>query len=172
MDEHTIARFWRHVERGVNLDDCWLWNGPTWNTGYGMVYVQRTRPRIRMRAHRVSWEIANGPIPDGLCVCHACDNPPCCNPRHLWLGTKSENTRDMFTKGRQARGERSGPRKHRERMPRGENHWQSKLTDDLVRQIRREYAAGLTQKELAARCGVNQTTIGNVVLRKTWFHVE
>lgn len=87
-------RFWQRVERGPN---CWLWSGGTNERGYGKISDDNRRPAY---AHRISWEMTNGPIPEGLYVCHHCDNPRCVNPSHLFLGTQKDNLRDMSTKGR------------------------------------------------------------------------
>ncbi len=87
------ARFWQKVQKG---DGCWEWQGSRNKLGYGITSL---RGRA-IRAHRVSWEIVNGPIPDGLLVCHRCDNPACVRPDHLFLGTQIDNLRDMRTKGR------------------------------------------------------------------------
>lgn len=76
--------------------DCWEYQGGKNNIGYGMI-----RDELKMRTtHRVSYEEHKGPIPKGMCVCHTCDNPICCNPDHLWLGTRKQNTQDMIDKGR------------------------------------------------------------------------
>lgn len=87
-DEH----FWNRVVRG---DGCWVWQGPTNRKGYG-IYAQWT-------AHREAWRRTNGPIPDGMLVCHHCDNPPCVRPVHLFLGTITDNNRDRAAKGRSAK---------------------------------------------------------------------
>jgi hypothetical protein len=99
----------------------------------------------------------NGPIPDGLCVCHACDNPPCINPEHLFLGTNASNTQDRQDKERQARGERAA---------------RSKLTEDEVREIRQLAAAGETQRSIGAHFGVTDKNVGFIVRRQTWAHVQ
>jgi hypothetical protein len=90
------TRLWEKVQKEPN-GGCWLWTGGTTNGGYGVIGVGRGRLH---RAHRISWEIANGPIPDGLKVLHRCDNPPCVNPAHLFLGTQVDNMRDCAAKGR------------------------------------------------------------------------
>ncbi len=109
---------------------CHLWTARTNKSGYGTVNINGKM----LLAHRVAWEIANGPIPASLWVLHNCpggDNPACCNPDHLWLGTHADNMADMVAKGRQgsrthperlARGDRHGSRTHPERLRRGENH--------------------------------------------------
>ncbi len=87
--------FWNQVEKG-NHNGCWVWIGALDTLGYGHLTIKR---KLRL-AHRVSWELANGSIPDGLHVLHHCDNPPCVNPSHLFLGTHLDNMRDMIAKGR------------------------------------------------------------------------
>lgn len=163
------ALFWSHVEKS---ETCWLWMANR-NRGYG-------RAKLRRRsifAHRVAWVIAHGPIPDGLCVLHHCDNPPCVRPDHLWLGTDLDNQRDRWAKGRGITPEQFAAIRH----PRGDDHprrkhpelWparsHSKLTENQVRSIRAEYAAGgVTQQALADRYGVYQTLISQIILRQTW----
>lgn len=90
------ARFWSFV---VQHERCWEWTGARTAYGYGIL-GRGTREDGLIYAHRVSWELHNGSLPDGLCVLHTCDNPPCTNPNHLWLGTKGDNNRDMVAKGR------------------------------------------------------------------------
>ena len=113
-------RFERHVDRS---GDCWLWTGSMNQAGYGQMRVGR-RGRI-FSVHRLSYEWKNGPIPDGLCVCHKCDNPSCVNPDHLFLGTYRDNTQDMIRKGRHSKSRAPHTRVR-------------KLTDDQVRAIRKE----------------------------------
>lgn len=159
--------FWTRVARGAP-EACWLWLGATDPKGYGRVGI-RDRPRP---AHRVAYELTNGPIPVGLLVCHRCDNPPCVNPAHLFLGTVADNVADMMAKGRGPNGERSGARTHPERIPRGMAQGGAKLTDDQVVEIRRLYAAGAgSQRTLAARFGVAVITVSRVVRRTHWTHV-
>lgn len=154
-----VDRFWANVDRSGGPDACWPWvRAVSSANGYGVV---RVAGKIQ-RAHRIAWELANErPIPDGLLVCHRCDNRPCCNPAHLFVGTQSDNIRDMFAKGRD-----------RQRHPRGENHHNSKLNDEAVRDIRRRVATGgVTRQALADEYGVSTSTIVLVVKREVWKHV-
>ena len=108
-------------------------------------------------AHRVAYEIAHGPIPAGMQVCHHCDNPPCCRPSHLFLGTPKDNSLDAARKGRR---------------PHGEGHAMAKLTEKDVREIRRLRAAGMHQWPIARRFGIAQTAVWAILARKTWRHVS
>lgn len=116
LDDADIDRFWSIVDKSGGPDACWMWMGGRGSHGYG-VFCANNR---RYRAHRVAWELANGPIPndpDGpkIVVCHHCDTPLCCNPyRCLFLGTQTDNMRDAARKGRMATGERHGTRTHPE----------------------------------------------------------
>lgn len=99
IQQRTLAdRYWSRVVRGAE-GECWGWDGAN-SRGYGILSNPLGHPHPPLRATRVSWEIHNGPIPDGMLVCHRCDNPPCSNPDHLFLGTHTENMRDMIRKGR------------------------------------------------------------------------
>lgn len=92
------SRFWRKVI-AKGPDECWLWRGSlTTEGGYGQ--IARTRSEGPVRANRVAWELFNGPIPKGLCVLHTCDTPSCVNPAHLYLGTRSDNCKEMGRKKR------------------------------------------------------------------------
>lgn len=135
---------------------CWEWVGGTHRFGYGASLWQGKSVNI----HRLVYEHYVGPIPGKMFVCHRCDNPRCCNPAHLFLGTAADNTRDMMNKGRH-------------RVCRGEDRPNAKLTAEDVRAIRLRWErGGVSQAELGREYGVSQTVISFAVKRWTWRHVE
>lgn len=157
-------RFWSKVDRTHGPDSCWEWTAARVQ-GYGQFCVRDHKPT---RAHRVAWLLVNGEIPSGLFVCHRCDNPPCVNPAHLFLGTPQDNMADMLAKGRKATGWHL---LHPERIPRGEANHYAKLTTANVIEIRG--VASNTERDLrfAERFNVSLHTIRSVRARKTWRHV-
>jgi hypothetical protein len=169
-------RFWAKV---VKTPDHWLWIGAKGHGGHG--HISRGPGKGFADSSRLSWEIHNGPIPAGKNVLHSCiGTPECVNPEHLYLGTQQDNVDDMMEQGRHqmnatsdswAHGLSHGSHTHPERLSRGERHYHRKLTDDLVREIRSLYASGITQIALGHRFHVDNTTISNVVRRKSWKHV-
>lgn len=153
--------FWSKVSK-AGPDDCWPWTGHTNERGYGTYAYAKGKAG---KAHRIAFELTYGPITDGKIVCHFCDNPPCCNPGHLWLGTYAENNADRQAKGRtvsQFGATYSGPR------PRGEAHGSAKLTEDQAREIlaRPEHNA-----LLAREYGVSESTIGRLRRGIIWSHL-
>lgn len=140
--------FWDRVAI-AGPGDCWEWQGARHPDGHGNLKLNGRY----YRAHRLAYECSFGPFPVALEVLHRCDNPACCNPRHLFLGTKPDNIADMVSKGRQARGPM---------LP------QTKLTEDQVRAIRID---GRAHTEIAADYGVTPSNIGYIKARKSWSHV-
>jgi hypothetical protein len=151
----TEFKFWKGIGRKTE-SGCILWKGRT-TKRYGTI-------EGGLRAHRVSYELFIGPIPDGMCVLHRCDNPPCINPNHLFVGTHADNINDKVSKGRQSRGEKQ---------------WEAKLTEDQVREIRLLYASspGVKKKRngvvirLSEQFGVHCHTIISIAKYRLWKHV-
>lgn len=154
--ETRVRRFWDRVDRNEG-EGCWEWQGARYPSHYGRVSVHLGSSRATVMAHRFSWEIHNGPIPEGLVVCHRCDNPPCVNPAHLFVGDVQANHDDMIAKGR---------------MPRGSERAHSKLTEDDVREIRARLADGATHLHIARAFGVHRSTIYDIAVGKKWRHVH
>jgi hypothetical protein len=158
-------RFWSKVD--YDKAGCWLWTASLNEWGYGWFGVYDGE-RWRMRgAHRVAYELAFGPIPEGLRVLHTCDDPRCVNPEHLFLGDQFDNMRDMAAKGR-------GNLQQRPREARfGEACNLTKLTAERVREIRERYAlGGVRQCDLAAEFGVSQGAVSLLIRRQTWRDVR
>jgi hypothetical protein len=122
-------RFWAKVDRSGGPDACWPWLAGRHRRGYGKYWLNgRTIP-----ANRVAWELVNGPMPTELRACHSCDNPPCCNPRHIWPGTDADNQADSKAKGRTASGERHWSHQVPEKLARGDAHWTRTRPERLAR---------------------------------------
>ena len=138
------SRFWKFVTRGENEDDCWRWSGSTLkNRGYGQIGINGKNDY----AHRVSYRIHFGDILEGLEVLHKCDNPPCCNPKHLFLGTQKDNMEDMKSKGRRGR---------------------MKLSIDSVPIIRQLIEERRRHEDIAKEYGVARTTITAIARNQNW----
>lgn len=142
--------FWARVK----IDgECWVWTGTRSHFGYGTVKFDG---RVTL-THRLTYRLHVGPIPNGKHVLHHCDNPSCVRPSHLWLGTNAENVADKVRKERQARG-----------VAIGRGH----LTEDDVRSIRAEHAAGgTTYARIAVKYGVSKSAICFICERRNWKHV-
>lgn len=150
-----VARFWSKVDQSGGPGACWLWTTGCFSGGYGAFTVRR---KVK-KSHRVSWELTNGPIADGMFICHHCDNPRCVNPSHLFLGTPADNMHDRDKKGRACR------------TP-GSERWSSKLTEADILDIRARYVPRkVTLAFLAEEYGVTFQDIWHIVHRKTWTHV-
>lgn len=143
--------FYKYVIKG---EGCWDWSGPCTAEGYGRLNFYGDK----IAAHRASYEIHHDKIPTGMLVCHACDNPRCIRPDHLFLGDISTNTRDAARKGRLARGE---------------NHSLAKLTEQQARDIILESIGGLrSYGELARKHNVSKYTVANIVNGRSWKHLH
>lgn len=148
---------------------CLLWLGAYFSNGYGAFWIGGGKT---VRAHRFSYEAYKGEIPKDLCVLHKCDTPACVNPDHLFLGTHIDNAVDRNAKNRHAFGNRSGAKKHPEKVVRGETSGMAKLKTEDVLEIRKMHASGLTQKAIAEKYGICFQNVSSIVTRLTWKHVE
>lgn len=161
MDEQYIKSFWEKVDKS---NDCWVWTAALTEKGYGVAWDgHRTQ-----KAHRVAFYLTNGYWPES-CVLHKCDNPPCVNPDHLWLGTRNDNNRDMYEKGRNRKGPL--PKDKNYNHPRGTNHPGAILSPDIVRAIRADKEK-FSYSQLAKKYNIGMTTAYKVVKGITWSHVE
>ena len=144
----------RLAANSVRSGDCIVWTAGK-SQGYGKVFIRKVNRRTKsVGAHRIAWLLSRGRIPDGMDVCHHCDNPPCVNVEHLFLGTRSENMQDASRKGRTTIGERNT---------------QAQLSTYLADDIKRVYGSGtMSQRALAALYGVSQSTISRTVNGVHW----
>lgn len=172
LDARSTARFWSKVARG-EPDACWPYREGRDKGGYGSFTLYPPgKKRGHVQAQRVAWVATHGPIPDGLQALHRCDNPPCCNPAHLFLGTGLDNMRDKVAKGRHV----SGMALHPESALRGEAHPNAILTEADVAWIRSVYEPGRhkrawTQRAIAEKFGVHRDTIKKAASGTYWKHV-
>jgi hypothetical protein len=149
-----LDRFWAKVDVVLDETSCWDWNAARDKDGYGKIGAHR----VTFKSHRLSWEYQNGPIPEGLCVCHKCDNPSCVRPDHLFTETAQKNNLDKELKNRQTRGTKNG---------------MHILTEEDVRSIRKMYSTGQhSQITLSEMYGVTQSCISKIVRNKRWLHVD
>lgn len=146
--------FWQHVQK---TDSCWIWIGTVTQSGHGVIVSRKLGKRTG--AHRISWELHYGSIPEGIVVCHNCpggDNPSCVNPEHLFLGTQSDNMADA---------------KNKKRAPRGSHHHASKFDESQIQLIYDLSHAGKSHREIAKELGVTHMTIGRILRGQSWQHV-
>ena len=142
-------RFWKYVNK-IGKDSCWNWTGVKIKKDYGHIKMDGKM----ILTHRFSWTIHFGKIPEDLCVLHTCDNPPCVNPNHLFLGTIADNNKDRDDKNRQAK-------------LKGENHGMAKLTWDKVKEIR-NLKNQLSQRKIAKMFNIHRGTVSKIHTNKIW----
>jgi hypothetical protein len=195
--EEKQKAFWEKVNKNgqlpdqsnpfyKGLDKCWEWTRGLYQ-GYGFFAAIKGSRRIRI--HRISWMIHSGEIPEGLYVCHRCDNRKCVNPNHLFLGTCTDNIKDRDIKGRAvyARGEKNGMSTCPESIPRGDDHYthlrpwvvlkgsrhnMAKLSDFDVIEIRRKHVEeGMNSRQISELYPVGLQMIWSILKRKSWNHI-
>jgi hypothetical protein len=155
-----IRRFRPKVDTTAGPDQCWPWIGKTQNGGYGVLWFGG-KTNTTFYAHRLAYLLETGIDPHGRAVCHRCDNPPCCNPAHLFLGTIADNTQDMMTKGRWRRPPQA----------KGVQIASAKVNEAIVRDIRRRAAGGASSAVLGREYGLDSSSVRQIVRRETWAHV-
>ena len=180
--QKDIDRFWSKIDKTPNPNGCWIWIAGKDKDGYGFFKLNGKT----IRAHRFSYEIHYGKIPNGLNVLHHCDNPTCIRPHHLFLGTCQDNSNDMKIKNRQAKGSKHGSIKHPERLSRGDKHYwhlhpeikfgeknpNNKLTNEQVLEIRHKYIPRkYGHKILAKEYNVHPHLIYLILKNKNWKHI-
>jgi len=147
----------RFLDKILITDDCWEWIAGKYHDGYGIFRIENKS----YRAHRVSYELFIGDIPDGMLVCHRCDNPACVKPSHLFIGTIQDNVNDRQNKGHSTGGKLKG-----------EDCPAHKYTKKDVIEIRSLYNTGqYSQRDLARKFNISRPTIKNMVNRDTWKHI-
>lgn len=156
VDDTFQERFWSKVAIG-DPDECWPWLASTKGNGYGQFNIRKGVP---VTAHRVSLALQGHVLTKNMFACHTCDNRPCVNPHHLFIGSGKDNIDDCVAKGRANRASRPG-----------ESNNAAKLTDGEVREIRKTHST-LTQGMLAERYGVSQSTISRILLDQSWSHLD
>jgi hypothetical protein len=181
LTPEQVSTFWSLVDIREAIQ-CWNWMGNRFRNGYGSFTIHRNR----FKTHRIAYFLKTGEDPERSLVCHACDNPPCCNPAHLWSGSCLDNLLDMRSKGRAPTGDKNGSRTHPENRPRGELHHtrlrpetlkygtdnpMAKLNAEQVLAIRSEYESGVSSPQLSLKYGVTDVCILAIVHRKTWKHI-
>ena len=150
--------FWRHVDRSPGEGECWPWTGYLTNKGYGRLLRRVDGKPKRFFAHVVAFGLSHGYVPVGRFILHRCNNPPCCNPAHLYPGTIKENHDDMDRAGRRVDNS-------------GERNGQHRLTERDVVEIKRLISMRVSRRSIASRFGVSQNTIDLIAWGRRWRHV-
>lgn len=156
-------RFWTKVNKDGGPESCWIWTSAKAPSGYGAFSIPGGKV---VRAHRLAYELLVGPIPSGLFLLHACDNPSCCNPAHLRPGTQKANMEEASKRGRSSFGERNHLHRHPENSP------ARKLNAEQVTEIRRRSDEGEQRAVLAREFGVSATAVFYIAIRRNWAHLH
>lgn len=160
-------RFLDKIDKNSSPIGCWKWMGNKNRKGYGIMRAKYTF----FTTHRISWVLFRGPIPEKICVLHKCDNNPCCNPEHLFLGTITDNNRDCQKKGRTSKGDNHFSRRHPEKLKRGELNPNSKFTESQIQDMRKRRSNGEILQSIADDYNTERQVVGAIFLRKRWKHV-
>ena len=172
LSEADIERFWNTVDKGEG-DSCWNWKNKSGAFKYCYFWkVIGKRKNKGYFAHRISFFLDRGYMPEGLEVCHKCDNCRCVRPDHLFSGTRKDNAEDMARKGRGASGVKHKSYLYPELVERGVQRYNAKMTDEKVRELRRLCDAGMSYLQAAARFGIGGPTAFKIHNRFTWKHVD
>lgn len=147
----SIINFWDRIQKN---GDCWEWTGAISHNGYGLT----TRKNKSVSTHRLAYELVYGPIPDGLIVCHKCDNKRCIRPDHLFAGTHKDNTLDAV-------------KKNRLNTSKGSSHYLAKLNEDKVREIRRLRKQGMSHIEIAKIFNIHSSLSCQITTGTAWRHI-
>jgi hypothetical protein len=154
QDHNFTKRFWLRISKS-SPDECWPWQASKKRDGYGQVKYEG---KMQL-AHRIAYRLSFGEIPKGKLVCHHCDNPPCCNPSHLFIGTDADNRRDMVQKGR-------------ERHANGSRIRRAKFTESQVLEIRKSHIPFVhSARAISEKLGVHKSCIEKILQRVTWQHI-
>jgi len=148
--EAFVRRFWNKVEKRGD-DECWPWMASLAGKGYGQIRIPGTRKNTY--SHRMAYELAHGPLPEGMFACHSCDHPKCCNPKHLFAGTAKANQSDMAKKKRSTWGERNA---------------NAKMHEEDIRLIFVLSGRGFSQARIGKVVGLHQVQVGRILRRERW----
>ena len=156
LTQEEVSKFWSNVKIKGD-DECWEWQGTRHSKGYGVFHILYAGDYIAYMSNRVAWFLHNKKQPGDFLVCHTCDNPPCCNPKHFFLGTSADNQKDATNKGRKP-----------SLFLAGEKHKMAKLTESDIKEIRQMKELGYSQTFISEKYKVSQSQISRILLGRRW----